>query len=124
MHNVLTRRPVLQLTKTQFLKELGDAFDEAAEHGFDDFGPYMVFKARSLVVSHIERLRREAEQPVEPPPHEILGLKPNATTRQIEDAWNIFARKHASDRGGRQEVFYRGYKAYCALLNEKLQQAR
>jgi hypothetical protein len=124
MHNVPTRGPVLQLTKTQFLKELGDAFDEAAQNGFDDFGPYMVFKARGLVVSHVERLRREAEQPVEPPPHEILGLEPNATTRQIEDAWRVFARKHAADRGGQQEVFYRGYQAYRKLLDEKLQQAR
>jgi curved DNA-binding protein CbpA len=83
----------------------------------------MLFKARGLVVSHVERLRREAEQPVEPPPHEVLGLSPNATTRQIEDAWGIFARQHASDRGAGQERFLRGYKAYRALLDAKLKQA-
>jgi hypothetical protein len=124
MHNAPVFRPVLQLTKTQFLKELGDAFDEAAQHGLAEFGPYMITQARGLVVGHIERLRREAEQPVEPPPHEILGLEPDATSRQIEDAWKLYARKHDPHKGGRYEAFYRGARAYNTLIKEKLRQAR
>jgi hypothetical protein len=111
------------LTKTQFLKELGDAFDEAAQHCLVEFGPYMVSQARGLVVSHIERLRGEADRPVEPTPHEILGLEPDATRPQIDDGWHVYARKHDPHKGGRYEVFRRSAQTYNALVKQKLRQA-
>ncbi len=48
-------------------------------------------------------------------PYEVLGIKKDADTAQIKDAYWRFASKHHPGKGGEEEVFKQGNDAYKTL---------
>ena len=49
------------------------------------------------------------------PPHEVLGVGPDASVPEITDAFRRFALRHHPDRGGDPESFQDGLEAYRRL---------
>ena len=54
------------------------------------------------------------------PPHELLGVRPNATVPEVTDAFRRFALRHHPDRGGDVERFQDGLEAYRRLTGSAL----
>jgi curved DNA-binding protein CbpA len=51
--------------------------------------------------------------------YEILGLKPNASEREIKQAYFKKSLEHHPDKGGKTEDFQNIYEAYCSLKKNK-----
>lgn len=51
-----------------------------------------------------------------PSPHEVLGVAPGATEKEVRGAFRRFARHHHPDRGGDAQRFQAGLEAYQRLL--------
>ena len=49
------------------------------------------------------------------PPHQVLGVRPDATVPEVADAFRRFALRHHPDRGGDAERFQDGLEAYRRL---------
>ncbi|MDQ3643655.1 MAG: J domain-containing protein [Actinomycetota bacterium] len=49
------------------------------------------------------------------PPHEVLGVCPDATAPEVTDAFRRFALRHHPDRGGDTGRFQDGLEAYRRL---------
>lgn len=49
------------------------------------------------------------------PPHDVLGVGPDAAVPEITDAFRRFALRHHPDRGGDPERFQEGLQAYRRL---------
>ena len=51
----------------------------------------------------------------DPPPHEVLGVGPDATGPEVTEAFRRFALRHHPDRGGDADRFQSGLDAYRRL---------
>ena len=51
-----------------------------------------------------------------PLPHEVLGVPPDASEREVRAAFRRFARHHHPDRGGDANRFRTGVEAYQRLV--------
>lgn len=56
-------------------------------------------------------------------PYEALGVSPNATAEEIEQAARSHARRHHPDAGGDREAFDRGRRALIVLRDPKKREA-
>lgn len=52
-------------------------------------------------------------------PHEVLGVGPGATRREVTDAFRRFALRHHPDRGGDPTRFQMGLDAYHRLTGSR-----
>lgn len=48
-------------------------------------------------------------------PHEVLGVRPGATRREVTEAFRRYALRHHPDRGGDPSAFEAGVDAYRQL---------
>ncbi len=49
-------------------------------------------------------------------PHEVLGVQPGPTRREVVEAYRRFALRHHPDRGGDPSTFQAGADAYRRLM--------
>ncbi len=49
-------------------------------------------------------------------PHDVLGVRPGATAREVTEAFRKFALRNHPDRGGDPERFRAGAEAYRRLM--------
>ena len=52
-------------------------------------------------------------------PHEVLGVRPDASPADVTDAFRRFALAHHPDRGGDPARFQAGVEAYRRLLGTR-----
>ena len=57
-------------------------------------------------------------------PHDVLGVRPGATEREVRAAFRHYARHHHPDRGGDPQRFQAGLDAYQDLLGRPASPAR
>ena len=57
--------------------------------------------------------------PHDAPPHEILGVGPDATGPELTEAFRRFALRHHPDRGGDADRFQAGLDAYHRMTGSK-----